>query len=160
MAYNQPYYAPYYQPNFYNQNGASPDMLAQIKGQYHPQMQMQAPQMPMQAQNNDFIWVLGEVEAVSFPVAANCTVILWDKNNPTIYIKSANAQGVPSMRILDFVERSQNSQKTGQNADFNSTKEFVTIEKFNELQARFDELQDKLSDITASKQNKKKGDAE
>lgn len=160
MAYNQPYYAPYYQPNFYNQNGASPDMLSQMKNQYQPQMQMQSTQMPMQSPSNDFIWVLGEVEAVSFPVAANCTVILWDKNNPTIYIKSANAQGVPSMRILDFVERSQNTQKTAQNEGFNLDGKFVTIEKFNEFQSRFEELQDKLNDITTSKQNKKKGDAE
>ena len=160
MAYNQSYYAPYYQPNFYNQNGASPDMLSQMKGQYQPQMQMQAPQMPMQAQSSDFIWVLGEVEAVSFPVAPNNTVTLWDKNQPTIYIKSANAQGVPSMRILDFVERSQNAPKTAQNESFNFDGKFVTIEKFNEFQSRFEELQDKLNDMTTSKQTKKKGDAE
>jgi hypothetical protein len=160
MAYNQPYYAPYYQPNFYNQNGASPDMLSQMKGQYQPQMQMQAPQMQMPSQSNDMIWVLGEVEATSYPVAPNNTVILWDKNNPTIYIKSANAQGVPSMRILDFVERSQNATKTAEKESFNLDGKFVTIEKFNELQARFDELQDKLSEITTPRQPKKKGDAE
>ena len=97
---------------------------------------------------------------MSFPVAPNCTVTLWDKNQPTIYIKSANAQGVPSMRILDFAERSQNAQKTAQNESFNLDGKFVTIEKFNEFQSRFEELQDKLNDITTSKQTKKKGDAE
>ena len=160
MAYNQTYYAPYYQPNFYNQNGASPDMLSQMKGQYQPQMQMQTPQMTMPAQNNDFIWVLGEVEAVSFPVAQNCTVTLWDKNQPTIYIKSANAQGVPSMRILDFVERSQNAPKTTQNADLNLGDRFVTREQFDALSLRFDELQGRLKEITNEKPAKKKGDAE
>lgn len=158
MAY-QPYYNPYYSPNYFNQNGASPDMLSQMKGQYQTQMQMQ---MPMQAPSNDMIWVLGEVEATSYPVAPNNTVTLWDKNQPTIYIKSANAQGVPSMRILDFVERSQNYTKTAQNDVNSSDDRYVTIDKFNELQLRFDEMQGKLDNIanTNGKTSKKKGDAE
>ena len=94
-----PYYAPFYRPTYYD-----PVQQSQM-GQYNPQYQqpmaqpMQNAQMPMQGQpTSEFLWVLNENEATSYPVAPNNTVTLWDKNLPTIYIKSVNAQGVPSMR--------------------------------------------------------------
>jgi hypothetical protein len=118
MAYNNYYGNPYFQqPNFYNNNGASPDMLNQMKNQYQPQMvqqpiQQQMPQANFQPpiptpQNHDngVIWVQGEAGAKAFLVQANNTVTLWDSENPTIYVKTADANGVPSMRILDFTER-------------------------------------------------------
>ena len=110
MAYQQPYYAPYPQQYYTPSNGAAVDVLNQYKYGQQPIPQMPMQQMPMMQPANDMIWVLGEVEATSYPVAPNNTVTLWDKNTPTIYIKSANAQGVPSMRILDFTERTQGAQ--------------------------------------------------
>jgi hypothetical protein len=158
MAYN-PYFNPYYQqptPQFYN-NGAMPDALSQMKGQY------QQPMHNIPAPTNDMIWVLGEVEAQSYPVAPNNTVTLWDKNQKTIYIKSANAQGVPSMQILDFTERVQNGSqmpvehtcKCGDN--FVTKDELKTLQgKYDELIAKYDDLMSKLTDKpkTTSKKSK------
>ncbi len=105
MTYNQnPYYGGYYQPNYYQNNGAIPDMLNQQKMAYQQPIQMPQQQMTATSPSNDIIWVLNEVEAQSYPVAPNNTVILFDKSNPTIYVKT-NSQGMPSMRTLDFVER-------------------------------------------------------
>ena len=76
------------QPTFPNGN-AVPDMLNQYKGQYQQPMQPQPmPQqmMPALVPSNDMIWVLGEIEATSYPVAPNNTVTLWDKNEHTVYI--------------------------------------------------------------------------
>lgn len=160
MAYNNYYNNPYYQqPNYYG-NGAVPDMLGQQKMQYQ---QMQTP-TPMQP-TNDMLWVLGEVEAQSYPVAPNNTVILWDKNRPTIYIKSANAQGVPSIRILDFVERSINAPKTPADESFNIPDNFVTKDEFNALKGKLEDLTAKFNEtavtqVTKTNKNAKKGDAE
>jgi hypothetical protein len=160
MAYNNYYGNPYYQqPNYYG-NGAVPDMLNQQKIQYQ---QMQTP-TPMQP-TNDMLWVLSEVEAQSYPVAPNNTVILWDKNRPTIYIKSANAQGVPSIRILDFVERSINAPKTPIDESFNIPDNFVTKDEFNALKGKLEDLTAKFNEtavtqVTKTNKNAKKGDAE
>lgn len=60
--------------------------------------QMQQPQQ----MNNSIIWVQGEAGAKSYLVAPNTTVQLWDSENQVIYLKSADASGMPSMKILDY----------------------------------------------------------
>ena len=117
MAYT-PYYAPYQRPMMYYNPSipqeAQPMQSGHPYGQPIQQPQMQQPmQIAQPTPTNDMIWVLSEVEAQSYPVAPNNSVILWDKNNDVIYIKSANMQGVPSMRILDYQERTpDNSHKS------------------------------------------------
>ena len=145
-----PYYAPFYRPTYYD-----PVQQSQM-GQYNPQYQqpmaqpMQNAQMPMQGQpTNDFLWVLNENEATSYPVAPNNTVILWDKNLPTVYIKSVNAQGVPSMRVLDFTERTATAQKQPVSGPFGSANNFVTLDSFNALKGDVEALRDKLDELNA-----------
>ena len=154
MAYPNFYQGGYY-PQY--QNGATPDMLNQFKGQYQ-QMPMQQPmmqQMPMQtitqpAQTNDMIWVLSEVEAQSYPVAPNNSVILWDKNNDVVYIKSVNMQGVPSMRVLDYKERTaDNAPKTHEKHECKCGGKFVSKEDFKALQSDFEVLRSELEELKA-----------
>lgn len=143
------YYAPFYRPTYYDQMQPNPNMN-QFNQQFQPPVAqpMQNAQMPMQTQPaNDFLWVLNENEATSYPVSPNNTVTLWDKNLPTIYIKSVNAQGVPSMRILDFTERLVNAHKTPSTATFNSNNNFVTIDSFNALEAKFSALESKVDEL-------------
>jgi hypothetical protein len=153
-------YTNYYQGGYYPQyqNGAVPDMLNQYKGQYQqPQIQNQQPfcqpfgqpiQQPMtiQPQTNDMmIWVLSEGEAQSYPVAPNNSVILWDKNSDVVYIKSVNAQNVPSFRVLDYKERTaDNAPKTPEKHECQCSSKFVSIDKFNALESKFDELRSEL----------------
>jgi hypothetical protein len=114
-------------------------------------MQMQQPiQMPMMqvAPTNDMIWVLSEVEAQSYPVAPNNSVILWDKNNDVVYIKSVNMQGVPSMRILDYVERNaDNTARTPQKHECQCGKDFVRIEAFQALQSDLESLRAEMEEF-------------
>lgn len=150
MAYNNYYGNPYFQqPNYYGNNGASPDMLNQMKGQYQPQMvQQPMPQpMPTQTQPDPMLWVLGQTEAESYPVAPNNVVTLWDKNNPTIYIKSANAQGVPSIRILDFTERTQNAPQQPAEHACKCGDNFVTKEELKALQGKYDDILSRLQTL-------------
>ena len=147
-------------PNYYNggyfpqyQNGAVPDMLNQYKGQYQ-QMPMQQPiqQMPMvqQMPTNDMLWVLGQTEAESYLVAPNNSVTLWDKNKDTVYIKSVNAQGVPSMRILDYTERTaDNAPKDSQKHECQCGSKFVSKETFEALQKEFEALRGELEELKA-----------
>ena len=150
MAYNQPYNYGYF-PQY--QNGAVPDMLNQYKGQYQQPI-MQQPmvhQMQTPTQTNDMIWVLNENEATSYPVAPNNSVVLWDKNNPTIYVKSVNAQGMPSMRILDFTERNTDTSNLPVNApkthECTCGDKYATKEQINDLRAKLDDLTAKYEEL-------------
>ena len=144
------YYAPFYRPTYYEPIQQNP--MGQFNQQFQQPMTqpMQNAQTPMQGQpTNDFLWVLNENEATSYPVAPNNTVTLWDKNLPTIYIKSVNAQGIPSMRILDFTERTATAPKTPSAPSFNSPNNFVTIDSFNALKDDVEALRDKLGELNA-----------
>ena len=142
------YYAPFYRPTYYDQMQPNPNMN-QFNQQFQPVNQpMQTAQMPIQGQpTNDFLWVLNENEATSYPVAPNNTVTLWDKNLPTIYIKSVNAQGVPSMRVLDFVERTATSATQPVGTAFNLPNNFVTLDSFNALKGDVEALRSKLDEL-------------
>lgn len=115
-------------------NGAMPDALNMYKQPY------QMAQMPPKTAN-ELIFVLNETEATSYPVAPNATVVLWDKNTPTIYVKSADAQGVPSIRILDFVERTATAQPQ-------NSVQYVKQDEFKELQNKFNELYSQFQTMT------------
>lgn len=135
---------PYYNP--YAPSGAMPDALTQYKAQYQQPMQMpyHQPQMPMQGQilpqsSSGLLFVLGESDAQSYPVAPNNTVVMWDKYKPTIYIKSADAQGVPSMQILDgYKERTQNTPQKDTESDY------VKKADFDALKKEFEALRSKI----------------
>ena len=136
-------------------------MLNQYKGQYQQPI-MQQPmvqQMQTPTQTNDMIWVLNENEATSYPVAPNNSVVLWDKNEPIIYVKSVNNQGMPSMRVLYFEERNATPSNSPKNApkthectcgDKFATKEQLNaVEgKINDILAMYEELKDKQTQKT------------
>ena len=65
--------------------------------QFYPQPVAQ------QSQNHSGLnWIQGEQSAKSYLVAPNSSVVLFDSEAQTIYIKSADASGMPSMKILDY----------------------------------------------------------
>lgn len=92
MAFTPYGYNPYYPPPMQ-------DNLMQMRQQFQPPVQ------PSPAPQQGMIWVQGETGAKSYMVASGNTVPLWDSENQTIYIKSVDASGIPSMRILDYTER-------------------------------------------------------
>ena len=136
-------------PNYFNgYYGAAPDMLGQYKSPY------QQPMMQPTQQSDPLLWVLNENEATSYPVAPSSSVVLWDKNKPTIYVKTVNPQGIPSMRILDFVERTENSSTTH---EWKCGGKYVAIEEFDDFKAKFEELSAKVDGM---KPKTKKAEAE
>lgn len=154
MAYGN--YAPFYRGGYFNpMQTTSMPIMADNQNQFaQPYQQLiqqpiQQPQMSPVQTANDMIWVLNENEATSYPVAPNNTVTLWDKNNPTIYIKSVNNQGVPSMRILDFIERTAEAVKTPLEHVCSCPDKFVKVEDFAALQAKFDDLTARFDGFSA-----------
>lgn len=73
----------------------------------YPQPVQQAPQN----QQTGLIWVQGEAAAKSYMVAPGNTVQLWDSEEKVIYLKSADASGMPSMKILDYTIRGEETKK-------------------------------------------------
>ena len=149
------YYAPFYRQTYYDPVQQNP--MGQFNQQYQqPMPQQMQPLQTTQQPTNDFLWVLNENEATSYPVAPNNTVTLWDKNLPTIYIKSVNAQGVPSMRILDFTERAATASKMPPVPSFNLDNNFVTIDSFNALKGDVEALRGKLDELKPKNATKTK----
>ena len=113
---------------------------------YQPQQQMAQPQ-PQQGNSfqngtSSLTWVQGEGAAKSYLVAPGCTVALFDNESQTIYIKSADASGMPSMRVLDYTFRESTPQKANNSPLSNyATKEDVSLirEELDALRAKFED---------------------
>ena len=119
MAYPYTYY-----PNTYNT---------------YPTLQSVAPTQP--TQNNGMIWIQGEAGAKSYMVAPNCTVALWDSESQTVYLKSADASGMPSMKVLDYTIREDASG----NYKKESKIDFATKDEVSAIQRQIDEIKANMS---------------
>lgn len=105
-------------------------------------------------QQNSFVqWVQGENAAKSFPVAPNTSVPLFDSEANVIYIKSADASGMPSIKILDYTVR----DNTPRTAEIKSQGDFVTHNELADIQKEIDALKAKF-ERTAEKRNGGKND--
>lgn len=124
MAYNNGFPVNY--PMYYNPTP---------QPQYTPQPQQQAQAQP---QNNTIIWVSGEAGAKAYLVAPNTTVQLWDSESQTIYLKSADASGMPSMKVLDYTIRDNAQAQSGQNVPTltQPQADYVTRDEFNSFAQR------------------------
>lgn len=115
--------------------------------------QYQQPITQNQNQQNGVIWVQGEAGAKSYLVAPNNTVQLWDSEEQVIYLKSADASGMPSMKVLDYTIRE--TAQNGPSKRFNvSDKEMLTFATKDELKAVSDQitaLQNRLHEMEVPK---------
>jgi hypothetical protein len=73
--------------------------------------------------------------------------VLWDKNNKTFYIKTANAQGIPSMQIYDFTERTEKPQNQPTEHKCTCGDKFATKEQINDLKGKIDDLTAKYEEL-------------
>ena len=90
---------------------------------------------------NALIWVQGEGAAKSYPVAPNTSVPLWDSEQNVVYIKSADASGMPSIKVLDYTVRDNTSRapEIQPQSDFVTRNELLDIQKeIDALKAKFE----------------------
>lgn len=99
---------------------------------YYPQYQQ-----PQQS-NTGVIWVQGEAGAKSYLVAPNTTVALWDSEAQVIYLKSADASGMPTIKTLDYTVRDLPKDT--------KTPEYVTKQDFEYLREQVMELRMKAGE--------------
>lgn len=131
MAYNN-YFPATYQPYYPTQSNAYPTQMSV------------APTQP--TQNTGIIWVQGEAGAKSYLVAPNNTVPLWDSESQTIYLKSADASGMPSMKVIDYTIRDVAPMPTKQSVAYATKDE---LEKLREEVRRLMEGKKNESVISA-----------
>lgn len=89
--------------------------------------------------NTGMVWVNDYNEAVMYPVAPNAAVALWDKTNPSIYLKRADSTGKPSIQIYDLVERKEMPKE--------KTQDFVLKTDLDAVKATVEELRKNLDEI-------------
>lgn len=97
--------------------------------------------------SSNLIWVQGEAGAKSYLVAPNQTVVLWDSEQNSIYLKSADASGMPSIKILDYTIRNEMPQK----ADISVQKDFATKDDVEYLKKEINALKSKFGDRKEAK---------
>lgn len=144
MPYNS-YFPVGYQPAYWNQQ---PQYAYQNQTQAVPSVQPTQPQQVSQQMTSGIIWVQGEAGAKSYLVAPNTTVQLWDSERQTIYIKSADASGMPSIKTLDYTVR-EIPQNTAPLAPTFDSKAFATKDEVNVLAEQLTALQSKLDGLQA-----------
>jgi hypothetical protein len=122
-----------YQP-FYGNQGIN----------YQPPMQT-----PSQGQAGGITWVSGEAGAKAYLVAPNNTVQLWDSEAQTIYLKSADASGMPTMKVLDYTIRNESQPTTPIMRESHS--DYVTRDEFNAFVEKFNHFADTSKKIREDK---------
>ena len=99
------------------------------------------PVQARQPQISGIIWVQGEEAAKSYMLVPNTTVALWDSEKQVIYWKSADASGMPSMKILDYTVREPETSAPGMNEAGVSKDDFDSLKKeIEELKATLESL--------------------
>ena len=161
MAYGN--YAPFYRGGIFNpmQTPTMPPMADnqnQFAQPYQQPMQQPTqpttlPTTPTQTpqMSNDMIWVQGLAGAKAYLVAPNTTVTLWDSESETIYLKSCDSNGMPSMKILDIKERIETPPKSPSNEVEQPTKDFALADDLKgihkELTHKYEELEELYENI-------------
>lgn len=136
MGNYQPMYAPPYQ-----------DRLAQLQSQYQqsfPQPQIQQPQ-PL---NQGLLWVQGEAGAKSYLVAPNTTVLLMDSESQKFYLKSTDNAGMPSLRVFEYAEISQNAPQAPNISEKDLDVKYVTRDEYEGLKRQYGEIIEKLNSLS------------
>ena len=95
--------------------------------------------------SNGINWVSGESGAKSWIVGRGESVLLMDSENQCFYLKSADASGMPlPLRVFDYTERTQNAPQVSQTAFNQSNDNFITRTEFDDLKAKYEELEKQL----------------
>ena len=95
--------------------------------------------------SNGINWVSGESGAKSWIVGRGESVLLMDSENQCFYLKSADASGMPlPLRTFDYTERTPNAPQGSQTAFNQSSDNFITRTEFDDLKAKYEELEKQL----------------
>lgn len=159
--YGQNYANPYpsYQP-VYQQPMMQPQQMQNV-----PQVQSAQNYSPVISQSG-IIWISGLQEAQMYPIAPNNAVALWQKDGKTIYLKSADATGRPSLVIYDLVERketaSESSSEQNDKVSIYATKDDleVVVGAIKSISGDIETMKSDLYGVAGKRKSAKKADTE
>ena len=126
---------------------------------FYPYQQQQAAPSPNTAQNTGIIWVSGEAGAKAYLVAPNTTVALYDSEAQTIYLKSADASGMPTIKTLDYTIR-ENGAKSARTAVSFDDGNYIKRAEFDAVTAQIEAIKARLDGMTEKKTRKQVTDDE
>lgn len=111
----------------YNPYQQNPNLWAARNPYNYPVYAYQAQPQPAQNQqlSSNRVWVQGEGSAKAYIVANNSEQVLWDSDNPSIYIKTVDQNGKPSITILDYTIR-ETSQEIEPGKDMDDLKKEIS----------------------------------
>lgn len=115
------------------------------------QPQYQAPSQPSATPQTNVIWVQGEAAARGYLMAPNTTLPLWDSEANVIYLKSTDAAGMPSMKVLDYTIRDQtpvNAPVAASAAQGNNPSVYATKADLEAIAEQIDRLKAKVDSMT------------
>ena len=109
---------------------------------YYPQFQQNTPVLPQNNAQNGVIWVSGEQAAKSYLVAPNSTVVLFDSESQTIFLQSADASGMPSIKVLDYTVRdsAKNSGNTPVSVTDDKSIDYATKADIDALKGQIESI--------------------
>lgn len=110
-------------------------------------------QSNQQAVNNGLIWIQGEAGAKSYLVAPNTTVALWDSEAQVVYLKSADASGMPSMKVLDYTIRGDSAPVAAVSQNMDTP--YATKEDLTAIQSEIDGLRTEMERISVTRRRRK-----
>ena len=87
-----------------------------------------------QNQNNNIIFVQGEVGAKSFQLQPNQSVMLLDNDDSKFYIKTTDSTGMSTLKAYRFEEIKDEPKVSDEN------NKYVTKEEFNSFKSSIDSL--------------------
>ena len=111
------------------------------------------PQPQPTTSNNGLTWVQGIEAAKAWYVAPNTTVALWDSETQAIYLKTADASGMPSMKILDYTLRATDSHVERIS---DAKTDYLTREDFDAILGQISDLRDEIDNLSIRRAPRKK----
>ena len=94
--------------------------------------------------SGNIIWIQGGLAGAKAysNLSPGIPVALWDSDEKVIYIKSLDQTGKPNITILDYTERSGDTQ-----SEKSPVIEYVTKDQIDDLSKKFEELGEKLNSM-------------
>lgn len=119
----------------------------QVPAYYPQQVTNQFPNQTQAQNNNGIIWVSGEAGAKAYLVAPNTSVTLWDTESQTIYIKSADSTGMPSIKTLDYTMR----ESAAPEAKIKAQSDYVTKDDISVIKAEIESIKANIESMKGAK---------
>lgn len=139
MPYN---YQPYQQNQVFMQQPQYPTAMPQQRYEQPIQYQGYPGQNPQQ--NPSLVKVLSEAEAQSYPVAFGSSVAMLDTQQPKMYIKSVDMNGVPAFMKYRLIE---DHAEPAPSVPQNMSEMYVTRDEYSKLCREHERIMDAVTKI-------------